>query len=84
METKTRDLWSLLTSLLPHYPTGKRPDYWSDQDLILCPSLDEANVLADVLEAVGFDPVTGYFDPAVDDEWGTRDKYTGYAYVDLN
>lgn len=84
MENKTKDLWSLLNSLLPYYPTGKRPDYWSDGDLILCPSLDAANVLADVLEAAGYDPVTGYYDPDEDDKWGTRDQYSGYAYVDLN
>ena len=84
MENKTRDLWSLLTSLLPHSPSDKRHDYWSDDNLILCPSVEEANTLADVLEAAGLDIVTGYFDPVEDDVLGQRDKYTGYAYVDLN
>lgn len=84
MDEQLKSLWSLLTSLLSHSPSDKPHDYWSDGDIILCPSVEEANVLADILEAAGLDTVTGYYDPAEDDASGSRDKYTGYAYVDIN
>lgn len=46
-------------------------------------SKDEATVnrIADMLDSMGFDAVTGYFDPKEDERSGEVDSLTGYYYV---
>ena len=58
--------------------------FWSDGTMIL--SKDEAaiNALADLLDQLNGDMVTGYFDPKEDRKSGTVDEYTGYYYLDSN
>lgn len=53
------------------------------QSLIV--SKDEATVnrVADMLDSMGFDAVTGYFDPKEDERSGEVDSLTGYYYVDI-
>ena len=48
-------------------------------------SKDEATVnrIADMLDSMGFDAVTGYFDPKEDERSGEVDSLTGYYYVDI-
>ena len=62
----------------------KKKTFWSDGTMIL--SKDEAaiNALADLLDQLNGDRVTGYFDPKEDHESGTVDEYTGYYYLDSN
>lgn len=62
----------------------KKRTFWSDGTMIL--SKDEAaiNALADLLDQLNGDMVTGYFDPKEDQESGTVDEYTGYYYLDSN
>lgn len=51
----------------------------------LIASKDEATVnrIADMLDSIGFDAVTGYFDPKEDERSGEVDSLTGYYYVDI-
>ena len=51
----------------------------------LIASKDEATVnrIADMLDSMGFDAVTGYFDPKEDERSGEVDSLTGYYYVDI-
>lgn len=51
----------------------------------LIASNDEATVnrIADMLDSMGFDAVTGYFDPKEDERSGEVDSLTGYYYVDI-
>ncbi len=62
----------------------KKRTFWSDGTMIL--SKDEAaiNALADLLDQLNGDIVTGYFDPKEDQGSGTVDEYTGYYYLDSN
>lgn len=41
------------------------------------------NRVADMLDSMGFDAVTGYFDPKEDERNGEVDSLTGYYYVDI-
>lgn len=41
------------------------------------------NRVADMLDSMGFDAVTGYFDPKEDKRSGEVDSLTGYYYVDI-
>ena len=48
-------------------------------------SKDETTVnrIADMLDSMGFDAVTGYFNPEEDKRSGEVDSLTGYYYVDI-
>lgn len=62
----------------------KKRTFWSDGTMIL--SKDEAaiNALADLLEQLNGDMITGYFDPKEDRESGVVDECTGYYFLDTN
>lgn len=62
----------------------KERTFWSDGMMIL--SKDEAaiNALADLLEQLNGDMITGYFDPKEDRESGVVDECTGYYFLDTN
>ena len=62
----------------------KERTFWSDGTMIL--SKDEAaiNALADLLEQLNGDMITGYFDPKEDRESGMVDECTGYYFLDTN
>lgn len=57
---------------------------WSDGDKILCESELVINLIADILDATGYDVVIGYYDP--DEEHRVdcpTDEYIGNYYVDV-
>lgn len=62
----------------------KKRTFWSDGTMIL--SKDEAaiNALADLLEQLNGDMITGYFDPKEDRKSGAVDECTGYYFLDTN
>ena len=62
----------------------KKRTFWSDGTMVL--SKDEAaiNALADLLEQLNGDMITGYFDPKEDRESGVVDECTGYYFLDTN
>lgn len=54
-------------------------------DEILTETEDQADRIADLLEALGFDYAhTGYYDPEEDARDGINDKYTGKWYVSVD
>lgn len=63
---------------------------WSDGTSILCKTAEEANAIADLLEALLYacgqevNATTGYFDPEEDGLNGDTDEYTGWHYVELD
>lgn len=58
---------------------------WSDGDRILCSMSADADLIADVLEMIGYEDIhTGYYDPKEDAQDGINDEYTGYWYVELD
>lgn len=65
---------------LPNAPT-QNFRIWTNGDSILCSTQEEANAIADVLDASGFDAVTGYYDPDEDERNDEADDCTGYYYV---
>ena len=68
----------------PYKPFQFITSVWSDGTMIL--SKDEAaiNALADLLEQLNGDMITGYFDPKEDRESGVVDECTGYYFLDTN
>lgn len=56
-------------------------NFWSDGDMILCRTEAHANILADLLDCMGFTGLTGYYDP---DEEVIHDDCTGWYYVDID
>lgn len=60
-------------------------DYQEKYDKSMIVSKDETTVnrIADMLDSMGFDAVTGYFNPEEDKRSGEVDSLTGYYYVDI-
>ena len=56
---------------------------WSDGEKILCEDSLVINTIADVLDALGYQAVTGYYAPKEDERNGDTDEYTGNWYVDV-
>ena len=80
----TVNIYMMLLRALPHSrPEPGDTGIWSNEDVILCPSAKAANIIADMLDAIGFDAVTGYYDPDEDAGDGEVDDCTGYWYVDV-
>lgn len=63
---------------------------WSDGTSILCKTAEEANAIADMVEALLYacgqevNATTGYFDPEEDGLNGDTDEFTGWHYVQLD
>lgn len=53
------------------------------QSMIVSKDETAVNRIADMLDSMGFDAVTGYFDPKEDERSGEVDSLTGYYYVDI-
>lgn len=52
---------------------------------LLCKTKEQAEVIADFFEDLGFDYVrTGYYDPKEDAKENCADEYTGWYYVDFD
>lgn len=54
-----------------------------DESLIISKDEAAANRVADMLDSMGFDATTGYFDPVEDARSGEVDSLTGYYYIDI-
>lgn len=54
-----------------------------DKSMIVSKDETTVNRIADMLDSMGFDAVTGYFDPEEDKRSGEVDSLTGYYYVDI-
>lgn len=82
-------IWQLIITMLPDEPRSTLnddPGFWTNGELILCPSEIEAETVADFLQDVinewGTGVITtGYFDPKEDG--AEADECTGFWYVDL-
>lgn len=71
------------------YDTADDPGFWTNGDLILCPSEYEAITVAEFLIDIfsEHDPsniLTGYYDPEEDSGNGKQNKCTGFYYVDID
>ena len=67
---------------LPQEPVdGKK--FWANDDEILSKDEVAINYVADLLDTIGYDAVTGYYDPEEDERNGEVDEYTGYYYVSI-
>ena len=73
-------LWTAMTSPLPHEPTAGRK-FWTNGEEILGADETEINIIADLLDCMGYDAITGYYDPEEDAKNGDTDEYTGNYYV---
>lgn len=67
---------------LPKEPGHQK--FWSTGEEILCRDAAIADAAATFLNAIGFDTVTGYYDPAEDKAAGLEDELTGSYYINLN
>lgn len=86
-----KDIIQTLLSALPteprSYDVNDDPGFWTDGDMILCPSKVECEIIATFLEDVlrefngNISVVTGYFDPYEDAGNGETDDYTGFYYI---
>lgn len=58
---------------------------WACEDEIICETEQQADTIADLLEALGYDYVnTGYYDPEEDAKEGRTYETTGYWYVSID
>lgn len=83
----TAELWESVLNLINNASLYFFPDdsgeIWTDGDKILTGVYMDAHEIANVLETLGFDVVTGYYDPD-DERPEEHDAYTGCYYVTLN
>ena len=72
-------------SFCDDYPNREWTVFHVKYDKSMIVSKDETTVnrIADMLDSMGFDAVTGYFDPEEDKRSGEVDSLTGYYYVDI-
>ena len=74
------NLWLAITGALPHKPSEKCK-FWSNDEEILGLDEVEVNIIADLLDCMGYDAITGYYDPEEDAKNGDTDDFTGHYYV---
>lgn len=82
-------LLDLLLETLPKEPrnldSSNNSGFWSNGDMILCPSESSCGVVADFLQNVfrnsSLVVQTGYYDPVEDHNNCECDKYTGFYYI---
>lgn len=58
-------------------------EMWTDGDVLLVSTEEAANCIADFLTAIGFDCLTGYYDPVEDRISRLVDDHTGWYYIDV-
>ena len=74
----------LINSLFDNKEQNKH-GFWTDGEEILCTTEEQAEVLADFLEDLGFDCVhTGYYDPKEDERNNEVNDHTGCWYVNID
>lgn len=81
---ETSSCYADLLQALPINARLRRSSLTTDETMILAPTEKLANAMANMLEALGHDIVTGYYDPKADAASGETDAYTGLWYVDIN
>lgn len=69
---------------LPNLSWEMKRGIWTDGDEILCKTEDKADAIADLLDALGVDAHTGYYDPKEDAKEGRTFETTGFYYVDCD
>lgn len=74
------NLWLALTAALSHKPSDECK-FWTNDEEILGVDETEINVIADLLDSMGYDAITGYYDPEEDAKAGDTDEFTGHYYV---
>lgn len=87
-QAEAEDLYEKLISMLNGKPFifrhgGTKETLWSDGDMIFSSSEKVINIVADLLDCVGYESVTGYYDPEEDKKQGIVDRYTGFYYLDV-
>lgn len=83
------ELLDMLLERLPARPrsfdTADDPGFWSDGEMILCPSEAQCQFVANFLQDLFHDTTvvvtTGYFDPFEDHNNRECDDYTGFYYI---
>ena len=85
MNTKdiNKNLWEIFALL--NTKNNSKHGFRIVGDELLCKTKEQAEVIADFFEDLGFDYVrTGYYDPEEDTKENCVDKYTGWYYVDFD
>lgn len=77
-----KEVWEKFTSVLPKEP-GRDTEAWYSGDEVVCKTEWLANKIADFFDALGYECVTGYYDPADDEREGCVDKFTGWYYMSI-
>lgn len=73
-------LFQSICNALPNLPGNE--SFCSNGSLILCRNENHASVIADFLEAMGCDPITGDYAPSEDD-YEYDDRFAGWYFVDI-
>lgn len=82
--------WETLCSQLPQaprsYDTSDDPGFWASENVILCPSAADRDMLVDFLASLFKDTtfVLGYFSPDDDRENNDQDDCTGFGYIGVD
>lgn len=75
--------WHLAEQIMACLKENATGNIWSNGDEILCKTEAQAEAIADLLEACGYDYVrTGFYDPEEDAKEGRTFDTTGWWYVD--
>lgn len=77
-------MFNLIVKMLPNNSDNGNNNYWSNGIFILCKTEEMANELADCLDELDYQTLTGYYDPIEDKRNNEVDECTGYWYVDIN
>ena len=83
MKIMDDNIWNYLLKSLQDNENNKH-GFWTDGEEILCRTEEQAEVVADFLEDLGFDCCTGYYDLVEDEKEGCADDHTGYWYISNN
>ena len=75
------ELLEALPAVPPEFPDSYK--IWRYADTILCAGERLANIIADMLDAIGYTATTGYYDPKEDTKNELCDAATGWWYVDV-
>lgn len=82
-----KDMWKKMVAynVLARINGKNTHGIWTDGEDFLCKTEQQADTIADFLEAVGFEYVrTGYYDPEEDKRNNEVDERTGYWYVSID
>lgn len=84
MKIMDNNIWTYLLKSLQDNE-DKKHGFWTDGEEILCETEEQADIIADFLEDLGFDCLnTGYYDPEEDKRDNCVDEHTGYWYINNN